>query len=447
MIKAAITATKHIESPAENGASHNREGGPRSSISLDRTQPTEVESGAGIMEPLPSARLAAQGKHAEEREVLQKERDYYKRRAERYKEKKEELEKRHAAARRSLKNKETEIGSLSQKNKKMTFEVDDLKKFITRQDREITALREVVDEMKKLEETLAVKQQNIAELTEAISKSIPSVNTVTRDDAYFDGEFSGLAGAIRQWAFRYFRNGPEVNHRSLPPKLQEAMAATISDYFPVPDRTVVVKDIEASVTELILNWAFCWPQLAFRILGNRRPSSMLEDFWGIVRGAYLDRERQELQAQMIKMLMSNPKFKEALRTQILRRTSQIYPLFSSLLKAGCDDKCELGLFSILEKAAHLGFETSRQVSEFLLPQIQPGSVYLASIMEDTSDTVDEDEESTGKHSHHFTVQTVSFPPVQRRDLDETGTFIKEPVTIRRAMVTVKSSQKRGDVVR
>lgn len=57
MIKAAITATKHIESPAENGASHNREGGPRSSISLDRTQPTEVESGAGIMEPLPSARL------------------------------------------------------------------------------------------------------------------------------------------------------------------------------------------------------------------------------------------------------------------------------------------------------------------------------------------------------------------------------------------------------
>lgn len=160
--------------------------------------------------------------------------------------------------------------------------MDDLKKVIIRQNRDIAALQKAMDErhfhMKKLEETLAVKQQNIAELTEAISKSVPSVNTVTRDDAYFDGELSGLAGAIRQWVFRYFRNGPEVNHRSLPPRLQQAMATTLSDYYPIPDRSVVVKDIEASVTELIVSWAFRW-QLVFRILDNGR-SPILEDFGG-----------------------------------------------------------------------------------------------------------------------------------------------------------------------
>jgi hypothetical protein len=166
-----------------------------------------------------------------------------------------------------------------------------------------------------------------------------------------------------------------------------------------------------------------------------------------VRGAHLDRERQELKAQMINLLMSNPKFERELRAQIFCRTDRVYPLFSSLVKAGCEDKCGQALFSILEKAANLGFETSRQVSEFLLPQIQPGSKYVASIMEDTTDTVDEDEELTGKNSHYFTVQTVLFPPVQRRDLDETGTFIKKPMTVRRTMVTVQSSQKRNDVVR
>lgn len=165
----------------------------------------------------------------------------------------------------------------------MTLEMDDLKKVIERRNRDITTIRKMVDEqhlhMKKLKETLAVKQQNIAELTEAISRSAPSVNTVTRDDAYFDGEFSGLAGAIRQWAFRYFGDGPEVNHRSLPQRLQAAMAATISDYYPVPDRTVVTKDIEASITELVVGWAFR-RQLVFRVLGKGRPPIMLEDFGG-----------------------------------------------------------------------------------------------------------------------------------------------------------------------
>ncbi|KAH0612447.1 uncharacterized protein H6S33_010499 [Morchella sextelata] len=421
-----------VSKEAGDGTPHtySSETDRRNSHPLDRTEPPEVESDAEIMEPRPSERPTTL--------------DFYKRRAEQYKEKNAKLEKRNASAKSVLERKDIEIESLSQKNKEMTLEVDNLNEVIAGQDRRITTLGRMMDEqdlhMKKLEETLAVKQQNIAELTEAISRSTPSVNTVTRDDAYFDGEFSGLAGAIRQWAFRYFDDGPEVNHRSLPQRLQAAMAATISDYYPVPDRTVVMKDIEASITELVVEWAFRW-QLVFRILGERRPPIMLEDFGGT------DRERQELKAQMINLLMSNPKFERELRAQIFYRTGRVYRLFSSLVKAGCEDKCGQALFSILEKAANLGFETSRQVSEFLLPQIQPGSKYVASIMEDTTDTVDEDEELTGKHSHHFTVQTVLFPPVQRRDLDETGTFIKEPMTVRRTMVTVQSSQKRNDVVR
>ncbi|KAI5837492.1 hypothetical protein DFP73DRAFT_531926 [Morchella snyderi] len=439
MFKTPIAGSGDIDSPAGDGAFYRRGTNSPRNLSLDRTEPPEIGSDAWIMEPRPSTFLATltPRKRVGEAEDVRKERDFYKRRSERYREKREGLEKKNIAARMALESKQSEIGLLSQRNNKMTLEVDELKKVLTRRNREVTAIRKELDEqhfhMRTLKETLAVKQQNISELTEEISKSTPSVNTVTRDDAYFDAEFSGLAGAIRQWTFRYFRNGPEINHRGLPLRLQETMAATISDYSPVPDRTVVAKDIEASATELIVHWAFR-SQLVFRVLGNRRPP-MLEDL------GLTDRERQELQAQMINMLMRNPKFVGALHTQILLRTSRIYTLFSSLLTAGCDGKCEQALFSILEKAALLGLETSRQVSEFLLPRIQPGSEYVAKDMEDTSDTVDEDDESTGKHSQHFTVQIVLFPPVQRRDLDETGMFIKNPVAVRRAMVTVKSCQE------
>lgn len=94
----------------------------------------------------------------------------------------------------------------------------------------------------------AMKGQNekITELTKTISLFGDRGSTTTRDDDYFEGEFSKLAGAIQQWVVRYFRGASDVKVQDLPQPVQDSLHHTIfNDRSHEPE--IKLKEIEAVV--------------------------------------------------------------------------------------------------------------------------------------------------------------------------------------------------------
>lgn len=123
----------------------------------------------------------------------------------------------------------------------------------------------------KLEETVVEQRHSITGLTETILRSTYSINTATRDDEYFDAEFASLAGEIRQWIFRYFRNGPDVKHQDLSPTAQQSMGVVILDYDTILGTKVSAKEIEAAVIQRLSQHIFCSP-FAFGLCSLGYPS-------------------------------------------------------------------------------------------------------------------------------------------------------------------------------
>lgn len=126
------------------------------------------------------------------------------------------------------------------------------------------------------------------------------------------------------------------------------------------------------------------------------------------------------------------------------------------------------LRTIVEQAARLEVEISREVSVFQMPYISPGSRYETDQVDDRSGIVDgnddsddeDDDEEEEEHEEEegeegeeeeqdmqsgekkgvqkrreFVVDTVLFPPVVRLEFDDEGKIATTPITIRKGVVT------------
>lgn len=377
------------------------------------------------------------------------------------------------------KRQELDINNLTQTVDEKSLEITNLEKGAKQQDLKITKLTNVVSALEtvkaqqsldiaklagttatqsrlivKLEETAVEQRNNITGLTETILRSTYSINTATRDDEYFDAEFASLAGDIRQWIFRYFRNGPVVQHQDLLPTAQQSMGVVILDYDTrtVRDLGTIVsaKEIEAAVIQRLSQHIFdspfafglCslkYPSILQAIGGTGRPYIVRYPWGTILQRANtrrLAREKRELHAQMVNMLMKNDQFDTHFREGISLLENDIQKCFGGLAKVGGDhERRHSELHRIAEKAAQLGIETYRQVSEFKLMKTSPGDVYDPRFMEDKLGTVDKVEEEGGS-PRHCIVQMVVFPPVLRFGFDEAGEFVKHPIVVRKATVRV-----------
>lgn len=173
-----------------------------------------------------------------------------------------------------------------------TLEINNLKKTAEEQSLEITILTGAVTvltetktqqllDIAQLKETAAVQSRKIMELTEtaaAQSRSITeltepifhSISTPTKYDDYFTAEFASLASDIRQWVFRYFRGGPDVQHQDLPLAAQKCMRAVILGYDASLGTTVSAKEIEAAVTQKLSQHIFNRPYV-FELCGSSYP--------------------------------------------------------------------------------------------------------------------------------------------------------------------------------
>lgn len=114
---------------------------------------------------------------------------------------------------------------------------------------------------------------------------------------------------------------------------------------------------------------------------------------------------------------------------------------------GCRDvSYERGLFVIVEQAARLSEEISRQVAPFRIHRIEPGASYNPEFMEDRSGLLD-DEEKEQHGRDRVIVHKVLFPMVLRYGFDETGKSIETPIVIRKGTVIVMCSRERGGSAR
>lgn len=157
-----------------------------------------------------------------------------------------------------------------------------------------------------------------------------------------------------------------------------------------------------------------------------------------------EREKRELHAQTVNMLMRNPCFSTSLNDCVLLVTNEIRGCFDGLAKFGTEERRHRALHKIVENTAELWLDTYRQVSRFEIKRIDPGSEYIPWIMEDRSGTVNEDEEE-GNSTHHSVVQIVLFPPVLRWGFDEAGMFSESPIVVRKAGVIATPPETRTEI--
>lgn len=150
-------------------------------------------------------------------------------------------------------------------------------------------------------------------------------------------------------------------------------------------------------------------------------------------------------------------------------TKVLQDFFPDHTKPGSSAQRIKVLRTIVEQAARLEVEISREVSVFQMPYISPGSRYETDQVDDRSGIVDgnddsddedddeeeeyeeeegdegeEEEEEQDMQSgekkgvqtrREFVIDTVLFPPVVRLEFDDKGKIVTTPVTIRKGVVT------------
>lgn len=136
--------------------------------------------------------------------------------------------------------------------------------------------------------------------------------------------------------------------------------------------------------------------------------------------------------------------------------------FIGHVKAGIEPSRLKALRTIVEQAARLEIEISRELSGFRMQYIRPGSPYHMEHMDDRSGVVDASEDDSDledgeekeekrdeekkpevRRRKEFIVDTVLFPPVVRLEFDDNGKFKKPPIIIRKGVVIAIRSLKGG----
>lgn len=159
-------------------------------------------------------------------------------------------------------------------------------------------------------------------------------------------------------------------------------------------------------------------------------------------------------------------------------TEELQHCFSGHAKPGMEGPRLKVLYSIVEQAAKLEIEISRELSPFLVHQISPGTKYLPEHQDDRSGTVDsndgddddsdtDDTDQEGEEEvaeelkdqvnkvkemkeaqkrNEFTVGTVLFPSVFRWEFDSTGNIVVPGIIVRKGVVIAIRSETDHDCI-
>lgn len=182
------------------------------------------------------------------------------------------------------------------------------------------------------------------------------------------------------------------------------------------------------------------------------------------------------------MLTKHEDFEVHFAKAVRKLAEDLQKYFPSHVKLATDEaRCKV-LHAIIEQAARLEVDISRELSRFLVPQLTPGMNYIPACLDDISGTVDDNDDDSSddddgddtsdneegqkvqgkkegkeekqengadqrKREKEFVVDAVLFPPVFRWDFDDAGDIIAQEVIVRKGVVTaIRSETDDGDIV-
>lgn len=154
---------------------------------------------------------------------------------------------------KSLNAAEKALWDVQQRNEELERVNGQAREEVNQQKQHITDLNRAYGEV---QEAMRGQNQQITELTETISLFGNRCSTTTRDDDYFEGEFSRLAGDIQQWVMRYFRGVSDVKTQYLPQTVQDSLNATIFRDGSEGEHEIKLKEIEAVVVHQLTGALF-----------------------------------------------------------------------------------------------------------------------------------------------------------------------------------------------
>lgn len=154
---------------------------------------------------------------------------------------------------KSLSAAEKALWDVQQRNEELERVSGQAREEANQQKRDIIDLNRAYREV---QEAMRGQNRQITELTETISLFGNRCSTTTRDDDYFEGEFSKLAGDIQQWVMRYFRGVSDVKVQHLPQAVQDSLNATIFRDGSEGEFEIKLKEIEAVVVHQLTHALF-----------------------------------------------------------------------------------------------------------------------------------------------------------------------------------------------
>lgn len=151
---------------------------------------------------------------------------------------------------------------LKAQNVKLKGEGENLKKDYDRERKSFQSLQAEYKRLRKefdeTQETLNGQKRHITELTETISQSGSRMVTTTRDDDYFEAEFTKLVGAIQQWVFRNFRGPSNLRPEHFSEHVRNSLDRTIWTNNGRLKLDFKVKEIQAVVADQLVRHVFHW---------------------------------------------------------------------------------------------------------------------------------------------------------------------------------------------
>ncbi|KAL0631946.1 hypothetical protein Q9L58_009173 [Maublancomyces gigas] len=344
-----------------------------------------------------------------------------------------EMGEQYGEAKKSRDAAEKSVRELQQRNGDLERAHIRVKEALEGHKRHITELNRDYGEV---QEAMKGQNEQITELTKTISLFGGRSSTTTRDDDYFEGEFSKLAGAIQQWIMRCFRGPSDVKFQDLPQTVQDSLRDTIfNDGSHEPE--IKLKEIEAVVVHQLTRAFF--GRSPFSLPWDEHLYRSFHNVFELLRGT--DLETRKWHAQTVDMILNDSRYEECFSRGVEKVTKDLGGLLHIRVTGGANREKEL--FTIVEQAGRLSEEINRQVALFQLHRIDLAIPYDPEVMEDRSGLLDDEEKEQHGKNRGIVVQKVLFPVVLRYGFDDEGKFLRIPVVVRKGTVVVMRPTEDG----
>ncbi|KAF8448451.1 hypothetical protein BGX38DRAFT_1189078 [Terfezia claveryi] len=346
-----------------------------------------------------------------------------------------------------LEEKDRIIGKLKKSNKKKRCELEELKDTISMLEGTISMLREHSNQMegkfKDAETLLRKANASTADLRSDLARLSNALPELTKDDQYFKTKFSGIFYSLESWVLQYFMHSKidSSNLQSLPTELIVGLSEIWGEGWEAFALEETLHTIEAVAILVIQNMIFDTRILG--ILGDSLPK--IEEYFSSCSVDEINNWQMKTTRMIVELKGFPARFKQRVCEVVEYIEKLLGPLGDGTPRRVLARMRRLK--AIVEEAAELALECSKEPAKFYFPTYSLGYQCQARYMTDAHRTVDDEGLGDDGACVKFTVSPAVLRVSTRNANDE-------PIIIMKARVVRhmqgpsrggESSQTRDDM--